>query len=183
MTLDVPVSAVGRPQRRRPVFAAAAALLLVVGVALMTSGTGSVSGQAVAGDDGTAPAGPSGQFRVVAVGTVVDVARDLPEGIECPDLDRLACLRIARAALLALPADASSVRDVTVWKSLLCSDELECPHRYLDGSLPLGSAVIRLADADRRVAINVVEWRHGDGIRLGPRAWLARSLPPAAASD
>jgi hypothetical protein len=178
MTFDVPVSSVGRRQQRAPLVAAGAALLLVAGAALLTSGSAAVSTRPVAGDRATiAPVRPSGQFRVVTVGASVDITPELPESIDCPDLDRRLCLRVARAALLALPPDAAVIRDMTVWKSLLCGDELECPHHYLDGSMPLGSAVIRFSDEDRRIAINVVEWRHGDGIRLGPRAWLARAAP------
>jgi hypothetical protein len=101
----------------------------------------------------------------------------MPERIECHDLDRAACLRVARAALAAIPADAPSVLDATVWRSLLCSDDLECPSRYLEDSVPLGSVLLRFTDGGPRAAVNVVDWQPADGIRLGARAWLARWMP------
>ena len=40
-----------------------------------------------------------------------------------------------------------------------------------------GSVVLAFSDGSPSVAVNVVDWRYGSGIRLGLRAWIARSAP------
>ena len=37
--------------------------------------------------------------------------------------------------------------------------------------------LLRFEDGSPSVAVNVVDWRYGTGIRLGLRAWLVRSTP------
>jgi hypothetical protein len=103
--------------------------------------------------------------------------RALPADLTCRDLDRATCLRVAKAAMLVLPPELPAVRDATVWRSLYCGDNLDCPQRYLDQSVPLGSVVVRFVDSSPRAAINVVDWRYSATIRLGARAWLARWMP------
>jgi len=85
---------------------------------------------------------------------------------------------MAKAALLALPGDVPEAIDATVWRSLLCNDNSDCPPSYLDGSAPLGSVIISFADGGPRAAINVVEGRTGP-IRRAPRAWVVRWMPEA----
>jgi len=168
MAFDVPIAAVGRRSRRLWIPAVAACLAVVAGVAVVTAGRDGSTGQRV-------PSAIQGQGARDVESS--NLARPMPDRIDCQDLHRTICLRVARAAVTALPFDAPAIRDATVWRSLLCSDNLECPQHYLDGSTPLGSVVIRFVDGGPRAAINVVEGRNGDRIRLEARAWLARWMP------
>jgi hypothetical protein len=168
MAFEVPVAAVGRRSRRSWIPVLAAFMALVAGVAVVTAGRDGSAGQ-----PGSSAVDGQGAAGVESV----DVPRSMPERIDCRDLDRTVCLRVARAAVTALTVDAPTIRDATVWRSLLCSDNLECPEPYLEGSIPLGSVVVRFVDGGPRAAINVVEGRHGDATRLEARAWLARWMP------
>lgn len=98
--------------------------------------------------------------------------RPLPGDVACHDLDRATCLRVARAALRALPEDAPTVASVATWSSLLCGDSSDCPPGFLDDAEPLGSAVLWFVDDSPTAAVNVVDWNYAPNIRLGPRAWL-----------
>ena len=87
------------------------------------------------------------------------------------------CHRLVRAALRVLPADLPDVRDAGVWRSLVCNDTFDCPPAYLRDSPPAGSVILRFVDRSPGAAVNVVDWRYGSAIRLGLRAWIARSMP------
>ena len=82
-----------------------------------------------------------------------------------------------RAALRVLPADLPDVERAAVWQSLVCNSDFDCPPAYLRESAPAGSVVLAFSDGSPSVAVNVVDWRYGSGIRLGLRAWIARSAP------
>jgi hypothetical protein len=168
MAFEVPVATVGRRSRRSWIPAVAACLALVAGVALGTAGRDGPVRQ---------PVGSAIRSQGATGVESSKLARPMPDRIDCQDLHRTTCLRVARAAVSALPFDAPAIRDATVWRSLLCSDNLECPQHYLDGSTPLGSVIVRFVDGGPRAAINVVEGRNGDRIRLQARAWLARWMP------
>lgn len=180
MAFEVRPVAVGRRPRRWSIPAVIAILGVVAGAAFVTAddrpdtpvAAGSVDAnrRPAATAAATAPAADGGAARR----TAAIPARPMPERVDCRDLERDICLRVARAALTAIPPDAPRVVDATVWRSLLCSDDLQCPARYLDDAVPLGSALLRFADGGPRAAVNVVDWRPAVGIRLGPRAWLAR---------
>jgi hypothetical protein len=183
MAFEVRPVAVSRRPRRWSVPAVLGVLGIVAGAAFVTAddGPGAVDPVAPPAARSDRPAGSdAAEVRSVGDGAAPPTsvpARPMPERIECHDLDRAACLRVARAALAAIPADAPSVLDATVWRSLLCSDDLECPSRYLEDSVPLGSVLLRFTDGGPRAAVNVVDWQPADGIRLGARAWLARWMP------
>lgn len=168
MAFEVPVAAVGRRSPRSWIPAVAACLALVAGVALGTDGREGSARQSV---------GSAIQGQAATRNESSNLARPMLDRIDCQDLHRTICVRVARAAVTALPLDAPAIRDATVWRSLLCSDTLECPQHYLDGSTPLGSVVVRFVDGGPRAAINVVEGRNGDRIGLETRAWLARWVP------
>lgn len=184
MTFEVRPVAVGRRPRGWSVPAVLALLGVVVGAAFVTADDGHGPGAraglpAVGGEQRPAAHGtaaPRPAVRAAARETSIP-ARPMPERIECRDLDRDVCLRVARAALAAIPPDAPPVLDATVWRSLLCSDDLECPSRYLEDSVPLGSALLQFTDGGPRAAVNVVDWQPAQGVRLGARAWLARWMP------
>jgi hypothetical protein len=183
MTFEVPVARIG-PSRRTPwhapVVAVGAAILLLVGLAVArpvdsrpesaAAGAGAPSAASDPGgaDDAGSPARPG----VPVAATAPDHPRRLPPTLACEDLRLAPCVRIARAALAVLPDDVGEVSGATVWRSLRCGDTDDCPPHYLRGSMPLGSVILLFADDSPRAAINVVEWRHGSGIRLGPRAWV-----------
>ena len=180
MTFEVPVERIGGGKRRWTVGAVIVGLIAVVCVAFVTGGTVSApsadGGRAAVNASASAPAGPVS----VAVGAERPPApapRALPADLTCRDLDHATCLRVAKAAMLVLSPELPAVRDATVWRSLYCGDNLDCPQRYLDQSVPLGSVVVRFVDSSPRAAINVVDWRYSATIRLGARAWLARWMP------
>lgn len=183
MALHVPVGSVGRGGARRwPVGFVAAGPVLVAIVAL-------------AGGSPPASEGPAGEAAEVEPGrtppTVVlseseragappaRPPRRLPATLACEDLRLDECVRVARAAMAILPDDVADVSGASVWRSLRCGDTPDCPPEYLGGSLPLGSVILQFADGSPAAAINVVDWRHGEAIRLGPRAWLVEWLEGA----
>jgi hypothetical protein len=83
---------------------------------------------------------------------------------------------MAKAAFVVLPRDAPAALDATVWRSLLCNDNFDCPASFLDGSEPLGSVIIRFTDGSPRAALNVIEGAPGP-ITRAPRAWIVRWMP------
>lgn len=161
------------------------------GVAAVLIGFGAVVaiavssvGQSHAGQIET-PGGDLGSGVVSAA--VVDAfdtpmpARTIPVELNCRDVDRGTCERMARAAILELPGDGPAIRTVTVWRSLLCGDTFDCPPVYLDGSTPLGSVTVRFADGSPQAALNVVDGRSGP-IKRAPRAWIVRWMPETGLS-
>jgi hypothetical protein len=178
MAFEVRPVAVGRPPRRWSIQAVLAVLGVVAGAAFVTAGDRPGTLVAPATEATAAmPATAAGGREVRAVRNTSIPARPMPERVDCRDLERAVCLRVARAALAAIPPEAPAVLDATIWRSLLCSDDLECPSRYLEDSVPLGSAILRFTDGGPRAAVNVVDWQPSVGVGLGPRAWLARWMP------
>ena len=181
MTFEVPVRPIGSSRRatwRAPVLAVSAAIAVLI--ALSLARPADPVDDALAVPDAPPSAGAPGdpQRGFAAAPPVAPIhARRLPPTLGCEDLELDACVRIARAALLVLPDDVADVSGGTVWRSLRCGDTHDCPPHYMRGSLPLGSVTFVFADGSPRAAINVVEWRHGPAIRLGPRAWLVDWLP------
>jgi hypothetical protein len=181
MRYEAPIRAVETPGRLRTARAILAGAGLVVAIAVGTSAidAGTVRPAALSPSAAT----HAGVVAVAATGvpeTAPSVRpRPIPADLDCNDLDRAACLRIARAALSALPPDAPRVTSASAWRSLLCNDTLDCPARYLDRSEPLGSVVVAFADRSPAAAVNVVDWRFGPNVRLGTRAWLLDWSPPA----
>jgi hypothetical protein len=181
MTFEVPVRPVDSSRRvawAAPVIAVSLAIAVLIALALAQP-AGPVGDTLAAPDarrSAEASSEPSRPFA--AAGAVAPLhPRRLPPTLGCEDLALQACVRIARAALLVLPDDVADVSGGTVWRSLRCGDTHDCPPEYMRGSLPLGSVTFVFADGSPRAAINVVEWRHGPSIRLGPRAWLVDWLP------
>ena len=109
------------------------------------------------------------------------LARTIPADLNCRDVDRGTCQRMARAAIRALPGDGPAIRAATVWRSLLCGDTFDCPPAYLAGSTPLGSVTVRFADGSPQAALNVVDGRSGP-IKRAPRAWIVRWMPETGLS-
>lgn len=174
MAFEVPMSDVARgtgPGGRRTVAAALLVLLSVVTVAIATGGM-------PAPGSGTAAGSRESPVGRIARPAAAPISRTVPAEVECRDVGRATCLRMAIAAMGALPDDAPEAVDATVWRSLLCNDNSDCPPSYLDGSVPLGSVIIRFVDGSPRAAVNVVEGRTGP-IRRSPRAWVVRWMPEA----
>jgi hypothetical protein len=171
MGFEVPVSGVDRtPAPSGRIVAAGAFVLVAVVVLAIATGGDSPSGRDVAAVSGHPPVVAS---SVTAGATL---PRALPTKLSCRDVDEATCRRMTEAALLALPDDTSDAIDATVWRSLLCNNNFDCPPSYIDGSVPLGSVIIRFADRGPRAAVNVVEGRSGP-IHRAPRAWVVRWMP------
>jgi len=183
MTFEVPVERIGGGKRRWTVEAVVIGWIAVVGVAFVTGGTAgriprNTRPAADTGETASAPA-TAGQGPVATrvARPPAPAPRALPANLTCRDVDHATCLRVAKAAMLVLPPELPAVRDATVWGSLFCNDNFDCPKRYIDQSMPLGSVLVRFVDRSPRAAINVVDWRYSASIRLGARAWLARWMP------
>ena len=101
----------------------------------------------------------------------------MPEQLRCHDVGARPCERLVRAALRVLPADLPDVERAAVWRSLVCNSTFDCPPAYLQDSPAAGSVILAFVDDSPSVAVNIVDWRYGSGIRLGLRAWIARSAP------
>jgi hypothetical protein len=125
-----------------------------------------------------APAGPASARPFIPRIVTASVARRMPDVVTCNgDVDGRACERLVRAALRVVPADLPDVTGASVWRSLVCNDTFDCPPAYLRDSVAMGSVILEFADDGPRAAVNVVDWRYGTSIRLGLRAWIARSTP------
>lgn len=171
MGFEVPLAGVGRRQERgrRAVAVALLAFATLVGLAVATGGVPPTRTLLAVGSGSPSVAGsPEPPARTLP--------RALPADVLCRDVDRVTCLRMAKAAVLVLPDDVPDAIDATVWRSLLCNDSLDCPRGYIDGSAPLGSVIIRFADGGPRAAVNVVEGL-AEPIRRAPRAWVVRWMP------
>jgi hypothetical protein len=182
MAFELRPVAVGRPARRWSIPALVAALGVVAGAAFVTTGDRPPPRRQAADLPASGEADRLAVAAFDAAAATSQPARPMPDRVACRDLDRAACLRVARAALGAVPPEAPSILEITIWRSLLCSDDIECPSRFLADSVPLGSAVVRFADGGPQAAVNVVDWQPSAGIRLGPRAWLARWMPEVGGS-
>ena len=188
MDYEAPVGAIAGRRNRQRVLAAVVVVGLLIaaglasalasreppsGAAAIAANDVSVTPPASPGDGaGPLPGGANG--RPSPAVREPRIERPVPNRLACRDLERVACLRIARAAVLALPQELPPVTAATAWRSLLCNDTLDCPSRYLDGAEPLGSIIFEFADGSTPVALNVVDWRIG----LGPKAWLLDGAPP-----
>lgn len=175
--MEFEVSAVvGGPSGRgvRAVVAVFIGLAAVAGIALANAGPPAVE---------TMPAATSGSRPIAAAASsdAPALTRTVPSELNCRDVERRTCQRMAWAAIRALPNDAPAVLAATVWRSLLCGDTFDCPPAYLDGSTPLGSVTVRFADGSPQAAINVVEGHPGP-IQRAPRAWIVRWLPETGLS-
>jgi hypothetical protein len=171
MGFEVPLAGVDRRSERgrRAVAVALLAFATLVGLAVATSGVPPARSNLAAGSGNPSLARtPEPPARTIP--------RALPAEVVCRDVDRVTCLRMAKAAVLVLPDDVPDAIDATVWRSLVCNDSFDCPRGYIDGSAPLGSVIIRFADGGPRAAVNVVEGLGGP-IRRAPRAWVVRWMP------
>jgi hypothetical protein len=183
VTFEVPVSAVSRSRGRRGAVAVAGLSVAIVlggavaGILVPQRRTAPGPAAAAVVLPTSTPAGA--RVPLIPRVTTASVARPLPGRIQCHDVGRRECERVVRAALRVLPAGLPDVSGATVWDSLTCNDDFDCPPDYLRDSAAIGSVVIRFADDSPSVSVNVVDWRYGTSIRLGLRAWIARSLPLA----
>lgn len=186
MTFEVPLRVVDGGRRGAPdrfvALGLALGLAVVAGLAIVTARFAPAPGPArptaaAASPDVFAISADSNQRAAAALAGTSP--RAMPASVDCTSLDAAVCRRIARAAIGAIPADAPAIDHATVWGSLLCNDDLDCPGRYLADALPLGSVIVVFADDGPAAAVNVVDWRPEPGIRLGARAWLARWMPTA----
>jgi hypothetical protein len=169
MSFEVPVERIGGNRRRWGIPAVVLGSATIVGFALVAGGRPVNAPRPAEAD--AAAASPASVAR--------PERRAIPADLRCEDIARPTCLRLAAAAMAVLPPAAPEVRRVSVWRSLLCNDNFDCPPTYLAGSEPLGSVLVSFADGGPRAAINVVEGRSGFGIRLETRAWVARWMPEA----
>jgi len=96
--------------------------------------------------------------------------RTLPRQVDCRQLDPTTCRGLAQAALDVLPVDAPPVTKMTVYRSLLCRDDMDCPPARLASSgAPSGSVVIGFADDGPDAWVDVVTQPPA-----GLEAWIIR---------
>jgi hypothetical protein len=187
MTFEVPVSTVSRSRGQRSVLAVAGLSGLIVLGGLVAgwlaprtpSPAAALPAQAAVVANGRTPSPQSVRLAPIPRIATASVARPMPALIDCHGMEIDRCERLIRAALRVLPADFPDVRDAGVWRSLVCNNDFDCPPAYLRESPAAGSVIVRFVDGSPGAAINVVDWRYGSAIRLGLRAWIARSIPIA----
>jgi hypothetical protein len=115
--------------------------------------------------------------KALSVDGATLMAQALPSKLDCHDLPRRDCETATRAALtLFSPADGS-VSSAGAWKSLLCSNSIECSPRHLTpDSSPLGSVILTFGTGPA-AWVNVVvrpQATAAGSIEQTPIAWLAR---------
>jgi len=109
--------------------------------------------------------------------TEADIAAlRLPARLDCHDLARRDCEVATRAALaLFAPADGE-VTSAGAWKSLLCSNTLDCPpSRLTADATPVGSVIVTFATGPA-AWINVMAYPSTSGNAPGTAAdaWVVR---------
>jgi hypothetical protein len=105
----------------------------------------------------------------------------LPASIVCGDIASWWCRRVVLAGIDLLSGEQEAT-SASVYGSLICGDDLDCPRSFLAGGSPAGSVVLTLADG-ASAWINVVAT--GGPRRIGeppPRFFgrLVRWFPPDA---
>jgi hypothetical protein len=115
--------------------------------------------------------------KALSVDSATLLAQALPSQLDCHDLPRVDCETATRAALtLFSPADGP-VSGAGAWKSLLCSNSIECSPRHLTpDSSPLGSVILTFGTGPA-AWVNVVvrpQVTAAGSIEETPIAWLAR---------
>ena len=170
MAFEVPLSSVNRGagHGRRAVLATLVTLVTVVTLAISSGGVWPARPRV--------PAAAMTSPRIASPAAVeLVVSRVVPADLRCRDVELTMCLRMTRAALRALPRGVPAPVNATVWQSLLCNDNFDCPPTYLGESASLGSVIFAFSDGSPRAAVNVVDGRSGP-IRRAPRAWVVRWL-------
>jgi hypothetical protein len=106
----------------------------------------------------------------------VIAALHLPARLDCHDLGRTDCEAATRAALGLFGPSDGAVTAAGAWKSLLCSNTLDCPPTRLTAdATPMGSVIVTFADGPA-AWINVMA--HPTTTGAGPgtiaEAWVVR---------
>lgn len=164
MSFEVPPSPVRATRLRWPALAIVAGLLVVV--------TAAVSTQAPALTPTKSAAALAATPRPSAAPSPLPTVppRRLPSQVDCRQLDASTCRGIAQAALDVLPGDAPLVTRVTVYRSLLCRDDMDCPPARLASSgMPSGSVIVGFADGGPDAWVDVVTQAPAD-----LEAWIIR---------
>ena len=100
-----------------------------------------------------------------------------PSSIRCHGTGPERCSQIAFAAIRGLPAEGPPVETVSVWDSIVCGSDEDCPASRFKGYLPLGSAIVSFGRGHPRAWLNVVEPAPYPGWVWAPadsRAWIIR---------
>ncbi len=151
MGFEVPPAPVPASRLGRSALAVTAGLILVVGVALATQVA------PVPPASPAASASPAPTLVAVAPTPTAEPSRALPAQVACRQLDDKTCRGFAQAALDVLPGDAPPVIRVTVYRSLLCRDDLDCPPgRLASSGTPSGSVIVGFADGGPDAWVDVV---------------------------
>jgi len=174
MSFEVPPSPVRATRLRWPALAIVTGLIVVVAAAVATqppAPTPTPSAVALA----AAPPAPTPTPSAVALAATPSplptaAARTLPRQVDCRQLDASTCRGIAQAALGVLPGDAPLVTKVTVYRSLLCRDDMDCPPaRLATSGAPSGSVIVGFADGGPDAWVDVVTQAPAD-----LEAWVLR---------
>lgn len=164
MGFEISPSPVRATRLRWPALAFAAALIVVVAAAVST--------QAPSPPPSATPAPAAAASRPLG-GLLTPPAvphRLLPSRVQCRQLDAPTCHGLAQAALAVLPIDAPPVTNVTVYRSLLCRNDFDCPPGRLASSrAPSGSVILGFADGGPDAWVDVVT-----AASAGLEAWIIR---------
>lgn len=100
-----------------------------------------------------------------------------PSSIRCHGTGQKRCSQIAFAAIRGLPAEGPPVETVSVWDSIVCGSDEDCPASRFKGYVPLGSAIVSFGRGHPRAWLNVVEPAPYPGwvwVPADSRAWIIR---------
>ncbi len=166
MSFEVAPSPVRATRLRWPALAIVTGLIVVVVAAVSTqppAPTPTPSAVALAATPTPTPSAPPSPVPTAA-------ARALPRQLDCRQLDASSCRAIAQVALDVLPGDAPPITKVTVYRSLLCRDDMDCPPARLASSgAPSGSVILGFADGGPDAWVDVVTQAPA-----GLEAWIIR---------
>jgi hypothetical protein len=158
MSFEVPPSPVHATRMRWPALVFAVGLIVVVAAGVATQPPAPApTPSAVALAATPTSTRPVGLLVTPSAAPRTATPRTLPSQVDCRQLDTSTCRGMAQAALDVLPGDAPPVSKVTVYRSLLCRDDLDCPPARLASSgAPSGSVVIGFADEGPDAWVDVV---------------------------
>ena len=171
-----------RGWRRAAVVAAGAIAIVAFALATTEAPVAPPPGSPTAIAAGAVTPPPTLRPTPVARTTNLPIAAPDPparDAIVCRGLDQVSCGQVARASIAVLTTADGPVTRVSVSRSLLCNDDIACSSAKLDGSEPLGSAVVSLSSG-AQAWVNVVEPAPDTGRVWEPArttAWIVRWVP------
>jgi hypothetical protein len=185
MGFQVKPQSLGPRRAAWPGFLVAIASLAIVAASLATAAGSTPEGQPAAVDSASnqpvaaaiAVPRPTGVVRASQQPAATSRPSASPASIECHVSSLARCNQIANAAVGQMPNDSAPIETVSVWDSILCNSNDDCPSSRFQGYRPLGSAIVSFGPGRRQAWVNVVEPEPFPGwvwVPADNRAWIIR---------